>query len=254
MAGAGQMAGVLPGEVAMQPRLAGLGIACAGHAAGRTARSHLPLFAAGDRRAAAGAYRQAAHADTGRSGVPRRIADRVVLPRLLPIQPGAQLPRCLAVRHDAHPGLWRRTLGQERLRRTAGARVRQGSRLHRHRARGRWRNGGAHRASPRAAAAPNGARSKNRWRWRRRCCAECLPGRLVLVDCLTLWLSNLMFCDGREYPEVGDIDAAGPVPRASARTCWTCSLTGVPGDVVLRVERSRHGHRAVRRHLALLYR
>ncbi|KQW99173.1 adenosylcobinamide kinase/adenosylcobinamide phosphate guanyltransferase [Massilia sp. Root418] len=31
------------------------------------------------------------------------------------------------------------------------------------------------------------------------------PGRLVLVDCLTLWLSNLMFADGTDYPDVGEI-------------------------------------------------
>lgn len=36
----------------------------------------------------------------------------------------------------------------------------------------------------------------------RACCA---PGRLVLVDCLTLWLSNLMFCDGRAWPDVGEV-------------------------------------------------
>ena len=35
--------------------------------------------------------------------------------------------------------------------------------------------------------------------------AHCAPGRLVLVDCLTLWLSNLMFCDGRSWPEVGEV-------------------------------------------------
>jgi len=34
---------------------------------------------------------------------------------------------------------------------------------------------------------------------------HCAPGRLVLVDCLTLWLSNLMFCDGRAWPEVGEV-------------------------------------------------
>lgn len=34
----------------------------------------------------------------------------------------------------------------------------------------------------------------------------CAPQRLVLVDCLTLWLSNLMFADGVEYPDVGTID------------------------------------------------
>jgi len=33
---------------------------------------------------------------------------------------------------------------------------------------------------------------------------HCAPQRLVLVDCLTLWLSNLMFCDGRAWPEVGE--------------------------------------------------
>lgn len=31
------------------------------------------------------------------------------------------------------------------------------------------------------------------------------PGRLVLVDCLTLWLSNLMFAAGTDYPDVGEI-------------------------------------------------
>jgi adenosylcobinamide kinase/adenosylcobinamide-phosphate guanylyltransferase len=32
-----------------------------------------------------------------------------------------------------------------------------------------------------------------------------LPGRLLLVDCLTLWLTNLMFSSGETYPDVGDI-------------------------------------------------
>lgn len=34
----------------------------------------------------------------------------------------------------------------------------------------------------------------------------CAPDRIVLVDCLTLWLSNLMFSARRDYPEVGAID------------------------------------------------
>jgi adenosylcobinamide kinase/adenosylcobinamide-phosphate guanylyltransferase len=34
----------------------------------------------------------------------------------------------------------------------------------------------------------------------------CAPGRIVLVDCLTLWLTNLMFTTQREFPEVGPID------------------------------------------------
>ena len=31
------------------------------------------------------------------------------------------------------------------------------------------------------------------------------PGRLLLLDCLTLWLTNLMFSPGENYPDVGDI-------------------------------------------------
>jgi len=34
----------------------------------------------------------------------------------------------------------------------------------------------------------------------------CAPERIVLVDCLTLWLSNLMFSTHADYPEVGPID------------------------------------------------
>jgi len=34
----------------------------------------------------------------------------------------------------------------------------------------------------------------------------CAPGRIVLVDCLTLWLSNLMFSTHADYPDVGPID------------------------------------------------
>jgi adenosylcobinamide kinase/adenosylcobinamide-phosphate guanylyltransferase len=34
----------------------------------------------------------------------------------------------------------------------------------------------------------------------------CAPGRIVLVDCLTLWLSNLLFSSGREQPEVGAVE------------------------------------------------
>jgi adenosylcobinamide kinase/adenosylcobinamide-phosphate guanylyltransferase len=35
--------------------------------------------------------------------------------------------------------------------------------------------------------------------------ALCAPDRLVLVDCLTLWLTNLMFPAGQEQPEVGPV-------------------------------------------------
>ncbi len=34
----------------------------------------------------------------------------------------------------------------------------------------------------------------------------CAPGRIVLVDCLTLWLTNLMFSTQQEFPDVGPVD------------------------------------------------
>lgn len=41
------------------------------------------------------------------------------------------------------------------------------------------------------------------------CLSElCASERIVLVDCMTLWLSNVMFPPGRHYPEVGAIDPA----------------------------------------------
>ena len=58
----------------------------------------------------------------------------------------------------------------------------------------RWR-----RASP--GTGRTGARAGRRWRSRSRSPgrfgAEARPGRVVLVDCLTLWLSNLMLA-GRD--------------------------------------------------------
>ena len=36
--------------------------------------------------------------------------------------------------------------------------------------------------------------------------ALCASERIVLVDCLTLWLTNLMFAARQDYPEVGPVD------------------------------------------------
>ncbi len=61
--------------------------------------------------------------------------------------------------------------------------------------------------------------------------AHCGPGRLVLVDCLTLWLSNLMFCDGRAWPEVGEV--ALPERFHQERAALLDFLdTGAEGDIV----------------------
>jgi adenosylcobinamide kinase/adenosylcobinamide-phosphate guanylyltransferase len=60
---------------------------------------------------------------------------------------------------------------------------------------------------------------------------HCAPQRLVLVDCLTLWLSNLMFCDGRTWPDVGELSLP---ERFHAERAALLDLLdgGPPGDIV----------------------
>ncbi|WP_342120651.1 bifunctional adenosylcobinamide kinase/adenosylcobinamide-phosphate guanylyltransferase [Pseudoduganella sp. OTU4001] len=57
------------------------------------------------------------------------------------------------------------------------------------------------------------------------------PQRMVLVDCLTLWLSNLMFSDGRQYPDVGAIEL--PARFHEERAALLSELAEERGDVVL---------------------
>jgi adenosylcobinamide kinase / adenosylcobinamide-phosphate guanylyltransferase len=59
----------------------------------------------------------------------------------------------------------------------------------------------------------------------------CRPGRLVLVDCLTLWLSNLLFAETSDYPEVGTIDL--PARFHDERASLLDALDNAHGDVVL---------------------
>ncbi|MGH8854363.1 MAG: bifunctional adenosylcobinamide kinase/adenosylcobinamide-phosphate guanylyltransferase [Telluria sp.] len=61
--------------------------------------------------------------------------------------------------------------------------------------------------------------------------AHCAPQRLLLVDCLTLWLSNLMFCDGRSWPDVGDVSLPERFHQERAALLELLD-GGVPGDVV----------------------
>jgi adenosylcobinamide kinase/adenosylcobinamide-phosphate guanylyltransferase len=57
------------------------------------------------------------------------------------------------------------------------------------------------------------------------------PRTLVLVDCLTLWLSNLMFCDGRDWPEVGEVTL--PERFHQERAALLALLdAGVAGEIV----------------------
>ena len=57
------------------------------------------------------------------------------------------------------------------------------------------------------------------------------PDNLVLVDCLTLWLSNLMFSGGSEYPDVGDI--ALPPLFHEQRALLLQALAHYSGDLVV---------------------
>lgn len=57
------------------------------------------------------------------------------------------------------------------------------------------------------------------------------PERLILVDCLTLWLSNLLFSGGEDYPEVGEIDL--PAQFDEQQDMLAAALIRCSGDVVL---------------------
>jgi adenosylcobinamide kinase/adenosylcobinamide-phosphate guanylyltransferase len=59
----------------------------------------------------------------------------------------------------------------------------------------------------------------------------CSPGRVVLVDCLTLWLSNLLFSEEASFPDVGVI----PLPQLfhEQRARFLHALEQVSGDLVL---------------------
>lgn len=56
------------------------------------------------------------------------------------------------------------------------------------------------------------------------------PSRVVLVDCLTVWLSNLLFSDGRAYPEVGALDL--PLRLHAERASLLEVLSHPQGDLV----------------------
>lgn len=55
--------------------------------------------------------------------------------------------------------------------------------------------------------------------------------KLILVDCLTLWLSNLLFDGGAEYPDVGKLTL--PQLFSAQRAALLDVLRKAPGDMVL---------------------
>ena len=57
------------------------------------------------------------------------------------------------------------------------------------------------------------------------------PRSILLIDCLTVWLSNLLFTDGMDFPEVGRITA--PPTFVAQRSFFLEALSQIPGDVVI---------------------
>ncbi len=57
------------------------------------------------------------------------------------------------------------------------------------------------------------------------------PDNVVLVDCLTVWLSNLLFCGDQQYPEIGRITP--PAQFVSERASLLQALAHAPGAIVL---------------------
>lgn len=57
------------------------------------------------------------------------------------------------------------------------------------------------------------------------------PTTVVLVDCLTLWLTNLLFCSATEYPDTGMIEL--PPVFGAQRAALLDVLRRPPGDVLL---------------------
>ncbi|MES2830524.1 MAG: bifunctional adenosylcobinamide kinase/adenosylcobinamide-phosphate guanylyltransferase [Pseudomonadota bacterium] len=57
------------------------------------------------------------------------------------------------------------------------------------------------------------------------------PERLILVDCLTVWLSNLLFAEAGDFPEIGEIVA--PARFHEERAALLAALDDSAGDVIL---------------------
>ncbi len=57
------------------------------------------------------------------------------------------------------------------------------------------------------------------------------PERLVLVDCLTVWLSNLVFSEAKDFPDIGEI--IPPACFHEERERFLQALRQAAGDIVL---------------------
>lgn len=60
---------------------------------------------------------------------------------------------------------------------------------------------------------------------------HCTPGRLVLVDCVSVWLSNLLFSGAAAYPEVGPVEP--PPAFDTERKSLLEAVAQAGGDLIL---------------------
>lgn len=61
---------------------------------------------------------------------------------------------------------------------------------------------------------------------------ECTAGRLVLVDCLTLWLTNLMLDGAPDFPETGELTLP-PAFDTQRQRFLDLLEDGLPGELLL---------------------
>lgn len=57
------------------------------------------------------------------------------------------------------------------------------------------------------------------------------PHRIILLDCMSLWLSNLLFADGRAYPEIGKIEP--PPCFAEQRADFLSCINDLQADLIM---------------------
>ncbi|OGB26841.1 MAG: bifunctional adenosylcobinamide kinase/adenosylcobinamide-phosphate guanylyltransferase [Burkholderiales bacterium RIFCSPLOWO2_02_FULL_57_36] len=57
------------------------------------------------------------------------------------------------------------------------------------------------------------------------------PDRVILIDCLTIWLSNLLFSEDKNYPDIGEI--IPPACFHEQRDQFLQALGQANGDVIL---------------------
>lgn len=59
------------------------------------------------------------------------------------------------------------------------------------------------------------------------------PHRLILVDCLTLWLTNLLFSERTDYPDIGEIELPAAFHQQRTALLQALAAPAQTGEVIL---------------------